>query len=442
VSQRLCSSLPGSPFFRADYAMTLTIIELAALAVLGALVLLVLFEPGLSYRIDPPALRLDSPDFMRLVGAVSDSEIHEAERIEVLTNGSNFYPAELAAIETARVSVHVEMFILQPSRIADRFIEALTARARSGVKVRVTIDAIGSLPAPESYFAELRAAGGSVVRYQPIRWYTLKRFNNRSHRDLIIVDGNIGFIGGAGISVHWDEGDNGKAPWRDTMVRVTGSVVTGLQTCFIENWLEATGEILAGPDTFPAVSGRKRGCPALVAISAPSPARSSRARILFQLLLAAAGQSIDINSPYFLPDKSARAELMRAARRGIRLRVITPGEANNHPIARRASRRRYGELLNAGVEIYEYQPGMIHAKVLVVDGIWSVVGSTNFDSRSFHLNDEVNLAAMDDQLAKRLLDDFEKDVAASHRVTYDEWNRRPWRERVLALLGFFLERQE
>jgi cardiolipin synthase len=422
--------------------MTLEIVELLALVVLSALALLLLFEPGLSYRIDPPTLPLDSPDFIRLLGAVSDSEVHQAEGIDVLTNGASFYPAELAAIETARVSVHVEMFILQPSHVADRFITALTARARSGVKVRVTIDAIGSLPTPESYFAELRAAGGSVARYQPIRWYTLKRFNNRSHRDVIIVDGSIGFIGGAGISAHWDAGHNGQAPWRDTMVRVTGSVVAGLQTCFIENWLEATGEILAGPDAFPVFPAPNQGSPALVVISAPSPARSSRARVLFQVLLATARHSIDINSPYFLPDKSARAELVRAARRGVRVRVITPGAASNHPIARRASRRRYGDLITAGIEIYEYQPGMIHAKVLVVDGTWSVVGSTNFDSRSFDLNDEVNLATMDAQLASRLRVDFGNDVAASHRITQEEWNRRPWHERVLALLGFFLERQE
>jgi cardiolipin synthase len=422
--------------------MTFQIVELLALVLLSALALLVLFEPGLSYRIAPPTLPLDSPDFIRLLGALSDSEVHQADGIEVLTNGASFYAAELTAIETARVSVHVEMFILQPSRVADRFVAALTARARNGVKVRIAIDAIGSLPTPEGYFADLCAAGGSVVRYQPIRWCTLKRFNNRSHRDLIIVDGIVGFIGGAGISAHWDEGDRGKAPWRDTMVRVGGSVVTGLQTCFMENWLEATGEILAGPDSFPLLSVPNRGSPALVVISAPSPARSSRARVLFQLLLATARHSIDISSPYFLPDKSARAELVGAARRGVRVRVITPGAANNHPIARRASRRRYGDLITAGVEIYEYQPGMIHAKVLVVDGTWSVVGSTNFDSRSFDLNDEVNLAAVDAQLASRLLVDFENDVAASHRITFEEWNRRPWHERMLALLGFFLERQE
>lgn len=171
--------------------MVFEIVEVVALVLLSALALLVLFEPGLSYRIAPPTLSLDSPDFVRLVGAVSDSEIYQAEGLDVLTNGTGFYPAELAAISTARVSVHIEMFIFQPSRIAERFIKVLTARARSGVKVRVAIDAIGSLPTPDGYFAELCAAGGSVVRYQPIRRYTLKRFNNRSHRDLIIVDGNV-----------------------------------------------------------------------------------------------------------------------------------------------------------------------------------------------------------------------------------------------------------
>jgi cardiolipin synthase len=177
-------------------------------------------------------------------------------------------------------------------------------------------------------------------------------------------------------------------------------------------------------------------------IGTPSPARSSRARVLFQVLLAAARESIDINSPYFLPDSSARRELIAAARRGVRVRIITPGRANNHPVARRASRKRYGELLKAGVEIDEFQPGMIHAKILVVDCLWSVVGSTNFDSRSFDLNDEVNMAVLDRELAGRLRVDFERDRALSRPVTYAEWENRPIGEKALAMLGLFLERQE
>lgn len=423
--------------------MVFEIIALIAIAALCGLVLLVLFEPGLGYRVVSPGLALDSPAFIRLMAAVSDSEVRHVDAFEVLTDGASFYASELAAIASARTSIHVEAFIFHPSRVGDRFVAALAERARHGVKVRVVIDAIGSFPTPDSYFAPLRAAGGLVAWYQPIRWYTLKRFNNRTHRELIIVDGEIGYIGGAGISAHWLDGSK-DAPlaWRDTMVRVTGSVVGGMQTAFVENWLESTGEILAGADSFPPPPAADLLGNALVVASAPSPARGSRARVLFQLLLASAARSIDINSPYFLPDTSARAELIRAAQRGVRVRVITPGSANNHPSARRASRKRYGELLRGGIEIYEYLTRMIHAKVLVVDDTWSVLGSTNFDSRSFDLNDEVNLAVMDARLASRLLDQFGVDLAASRSISYQEWVDRPWHERALAAFAFFLERQE
>ena len=264
-----------------------------------------------------------------------------------------------------------------------------------------------AVPTPDRYFATLRAAGGRVSWYQPIRWYTLKRFNNRTHREIIVVDGTIGFIGGAGIASHWLEPKRSERPWRDTMLRVSGNLVVGLQTAFAENWIESTGEVLADATVFPEIRSNAKERAGLVVIGTPSPARSSPARVLFQVLLASARKSIDINSPYFLPDPSARRELIAAAGRGVRIRIITPGSANNHPIARRASRRRYGELLKAGVEIYEYQPGMIHAKILILDSLWSVVGSTNFDSRSFDLNDEINVAVTDRELAARLTVDFE-----------------------------------
>lgn len=423
--------------------MAFEIVALIAIAVTCGLTLLVLFEPGLSYRVVAPGLALDSAAFIRLVAAVSDSEVRHADTFEVLTNGSHFYASELAAIAAASASVHIEAFIFHPGDIGDRFIAALTERARSGVKVRLVVDAIGSFPTPNRYFASLRAAGAVVAWYQPIRWYTLKRVNNRTHRELVIVDGQVGYIGGAGIGAHWINDRSGASPpWRDTMVRVTGSIVGGLQTAFVENWVESTGEILTGADSFPVAAPTGGPGNALVVSSAPSPARGSRARVLFQLLLASALESIEINSPYFLPDVSARGELIRAKQRGVRVRVITPGDANNHPVARRASRRRYGELLRAGIEIHEYQPGMIHAKILVVDGTWSVLGSTNFDNRSFDLNDEVNLAVMAPALAARLLDDFRADLAATRSICYQTWIERPWRERLLAALESFLERQE
>ena len=416
---------------------------LASLAAVSlALLLLVLFEPSLGYHLTAQLPDPASGEFRRILAANTGSQLQAARTVEVLTDGTEFYEAELEAILAAARSVHIEAFIFHPSAIGDRFLEALTERAQAGVTVRIVVDAIGSFPTPDAYFAKLRAAGGRVAWYQPIRWYTLKRFNNRTHREIIVVDGTTGFVGGAGIASHWLGRKHRRRAWRDTMLRVAGPLVAGLQTAFAENWLESTGEILADAAVFPAIDGGGADAPGLVVIGTPSPARSSPVRVLFQILLAGARESIDINSPYFLPDPSARSELIAAAGRGVRVRVITPGRGNNHPIARLASRRRYGELLKAGVEIHEYQPGMIHAKILVVDGLWSAVGSTNFDSRSFDLNDEINMAVSDRALAARLDVDFARDLALSRRVTYAEWESRRLGEKVLATLGVFLERQE
>jgi cardiolipin synthase len=259
------------------------------------------------------------------------------------------------------------------------------------------------------------------------------------------IDGTVGFIGGAGIARHWDAGDRNGIPWRDMMFKVHGPVVTGLQSTFAENWLESSGEILAHPDYYAATTFReqKGEISAMVVMSTPTAGRSSRTRILFQVLLAAARQSIDIHSPYFLPDRSATAELARAARdRSVRVRVIVPGSTNNHPMSRLASRRRYGPLLEAGVEIYEYQPGMIHTKSLTVDLLWAVVGSTNFDSRSFDLNDEVNMVVVDRHFTQQISNQFAADLLQSRRVTLAEWLDRTTREHVASNLGRVFERQE
>jgi len=412
--------------------------------------LLVLFEPGLEYKVEAPAEPIDSRDFLCLVGALSDAQVHHDSRVEVLANGSTFYEAELEAIRNARRSINLEAYIFMKDGIGQRFVEALAERARAGVKVNVVVDAIGSFSTWDRTFVPLREAGGRVCWYQPIRWYTLKRFNNRTHRELLVVDGQVGFIGGAGIGDNWLTGVKSEPPWRDTVVRVTGDLVIGLQTTFAENWLEAADEILTGDDYFPncpkqttddghATPDEAHG---LVVISSPSAGRSTRARVLFQMLLASAKQSIHITSPYFLPDVSVRRELIKAVRRGVAVKVVAPGDHSDHTMTRRASRRRYGELLEGGAEVYEYAPAMIHVKALIVDGVWSVVGSTNFDNRSFGLNDEVNLAAQCRPLALRLNQDFLRDLQASHRITLDEWRRRPWGERVMETLGRVIERQQ
>jgi cardiolipin synthase len=290
--------------------------------------------------------------------------------------------------------------------------------------------------------------GGRVEWYHPLGLLTLPRINNRTHRELLIVDGRVGFIGGAGIADHWllDQkkllGKGKKRRWRDTMFRVEGKAVMNLQSTFAENWLEASGEVITGKHYFPfcEASGRMR---VMVVNSSPSAGRSTRARMLYQTLLAAAQKSIHITTPYFLPDRSARAEMIRAIKdRGVKVTIITPGRHADHLLTRRSSRRLYGELLEAGAEIYEYKPSMIHTKTMVIDGLWSVVGSTNFDNRSFGLNDEVNLAAFDPGLAGRIEEDFARDKARSRAVSLREWRRRSVFERAHELFGWLLERQQ
>lgn len=425
----------------------LDIAAFLALLILAALFLVLLFEPGLPYRVASPRSPIASGRFLDYLAAIVNARPFSPGDVVVLDSGEAIYASQLDAIRGAKRSIHLEVYLFLRGRAGDEFLEALIERARAGVAVRLVVDRIGSLATPEAYFAPLRRAGGRVCWYQPIAWYTLKRFNNRTHRDLLIVDGEAGFVGGVGVADFWLGPPGAGRPWRDTAVRLRGEIVRGLQTSFAENWLEAAGEILGEEEFTPTEGAPPAAVEAnagrgLVVNSTPSAGRSTRARMLFQILLAAARDSIEITSPYFLPDPSLAAELVRAVERGVKVTVLTPGAWNNHPIARLASRRRYGALLEGGVRIHEYQPRMIHAKVLVVDAAWSVIGSTNFDSRSFGLNDEVNVAIVEPGLAARLRADFARDLEASRRITLEEWRRRPAREKALAAMARFLERQE
>jgi cardiolipin synthase len=407
------------------------------------LVVLALFEPGPAYRIvERPVLPLDSKGFARMLAALSDSEMHGNSRVDVLTNGDVFYEAELEAIAKAQSHICMEAYLFQKGEVARSFINALTERARAGIQVRLVLDAVGSFNTWPHTFRDLIDAGGQVCWYMPLRWYNLSRYNSRTHRELLVVDGAVGFIGGAGIGDQWLKSRRRRAKWRDTMFRVEGRAVSSLQSMFSENWLESSGELLTGTKYYPLCEVAGSGA-TIVINSSPSAGRSTRARMLFQTLIACAQRSIDLTTPYFLPDRSARQEMIRAVEeRGVQLRIVVPGKHNDHLLTRRSSRRLYGDLLRHGAQIYEYQPAMIHTKSLVVDGVWSVVGSTNFDQRSFGLNDEVNLAALDEKLAGRLEQDFQADLAHSRRITYQEWQRRPLFERLHELLGWILERQE
>ena len=307
--------------------------------------------------------------------------------------------------------------------------------------MNLIIDAIGAFSQTKAYFGDVTDAGGKVYWYHPFRWNTWPRINNRTHRELMIIDGNVGFIGGAGIADHWLKQHGDDRRWRDTVVRVEGGAVTGLQAAFSENWLESSGEILTGYEYFP-FQQTQAPTTAMVIPSSPTTGRSTSARVVFQLLLASATKSIHITTPYFLPDTSATTEMVKAVKRGVEVQIVVPGTHADHAMTRSSSRRLYGDLLEAGAKIFEYRPSMIHAKTLVVDGVWAVVGSTNFDSRSFRINDEVNLAVMDPDFASRIDADFQKDKSESGEISFEQWKNRPHIERAQEWFGRVLERQQ
>jgi cardiolipin synthase len=416
-----------------------------AIVFLGFMLVLALFEPSLPYKVTAiPSEPLDSPGFQRLLASLAGSYGHDGCKVEVLTNGEEYYEAELAAIRQARHSVNLEAYIFQKGEVTRRFLEALTERARAGVRVNLVLDAIGAFLTWDAYFAELRAAGGRVYFYHPITWYSLPRINNRTHRELIVIDGRVGFLGGAGFADHWllPHGRKKRPRWRDTMFRVEGRIVRDLQSVFAENWLESSGDLLTESGYFPPLEDHGE-VEAMVVCSTPTTGRSARNRMVYQTLLASARETIEITTPYFLPDRSACNEMVRAIReRGVAVTILTPGQHSDHLLTRRSSRRLYGPLLKAGAKIFVYEPTMLHAKVLVIDACGTVVGSTNFDHRSFGINDEVNLASFDKALAARLQEDFRQDLRDSRRITYRKWYRRPLTERAHELLGWLLERQQ
>lgn len=415
----------------------------ACILFVAGLLFLSLFRPALRYEIkDTSALDLASEDFLSQLEVLAHARLFRQNSIEVLTDGSAFYEAELEAIRGARHSVQLEAYIFQEGEIAGRLTKVLAERARAGVEVKVILDGVGSMGTFEAYFQDILDAGGRVVFYHPAHWYTWDRYNNRTHREIIVVDGEVGFVGGAGIADHWFKPQDDQPPWRDAMFRVRGEAVAGLQSVFIENWAEAAGEILNFEKDIP-LPDPEGDTPAMVVGGTPSMGGSSRNRIIFQVFLASARESLFITNPYFLPDAGIRRELIRAVRdRGVDVKVITSSHNTDQSFTRSASRRLYGELLEAGVEIYEYQPTMNHVKTMLVDGLWSVVGTTNFDHRSFGLNDEVNLVARSRELSERIEEDFRRDLGKSRRVSYEEWANRPFEERVSEAFSGLLERQQ
>ena len=381
--------------------------QIIGLAFIAWFTLVLLFTPRIDYHVTVP-LRPDSDDFVYVLQSACQAAIHPSNRVEIFTNGSQFYPAMRDAILEAEHSINLEAYIFQPGDAADMLVEAMIARAKAGVEVRVVLDAIGSSYLRNSAARRLADNGCRVAFYQPITWYRLHRLNNRTHRELLVIDGRVAFTGGAGVADWWYKPVHGPT-WRDTMARIEGPIAAAIQGTFAENWLEACGEILTGHRHWPALAPAGPAGAMLVK-SSPSD-RATVSRVVFQMLLDGAVTSIDIATPYFLPDKAFRKGLVRAAQRGVQVRVVVPGRHTDQRWVRLASRRMYRELLAGGVRMFEYRPAMTHVKTITVDGVWAMIGTTNIDNRSFEHNDEVNVAFREQGVTARLCQDFEADCA-------------------------------
>lgn len=368
------------------------------------------------------------PQFAQTMGSMLGPGIVGGNRFTALSNGDEIFPAMLGAIENARQTVTFETFIYWSGVTGQKFAEALAARARAGVKVHVLLDWIGSGRMDPGLITAMEEAGVQVIRYRPLRWYNLHRFNNRTHRKLLIVDGRIGFTGGVGIADQWNGDAQDPRHWRDSHYRVEGPVVTQMQAVFMDNWIKATGKVLHGIEYFPVVPPAAGGTAQMFSSSPSGGAEGMK--LMYLLAITAAERSIHLSSAYFVPDAMARDALVAAVRRGVKVQIITPGPHIDIETVRRASRARWGDLLEVGVEIFEYQPTMYHCKMMIVDERFVSVGSSNFDPRSFGLNDEANLNIVDAEFARQQIAVFRRDLSQSRQITFAEWRERPWLEKV------------
>jgi len=378
-------------------------------------------------------------DFRRALGILLGPPLVSGNHVTPLVNGSQIYAAMINAIRTAQTNITFETFVFRDA-IGATFVEELSAAAKRGVRVHMLLDWLGSRTMDSSLLANARAAGCDVQIYHPPSWYHLGRLNNRTHRKIMVVDGKVGFTGGVGMGVEWRDGLNGLPPWRETHFRAEGPVVAQMQAVFVDNWIKATGRVLHGAEYFPKLSNTCGEMEAQMFGSSPVGGSESM-HLMVLLALTAAKTSIDIENAYFVPDRLTVEALCSAARRGVRIRIVVPGRHTDAPLGRWAAQGLYGELLSAGIQLYEYQPTMMHCKVLVIDGVWSSVGSSNFDDRSFRLNDEANLNVFSTELAREQLRLIDADIQNSRRMVLKKWRHRKFGRRINERLALLLRSQ-
>jgi cardiolipin synthase len=373
------------------------------------------------------------------MGTLLGPAILAGNRVEALSNGDEIFPAMLREIRSARRTISFETYIYWSGRIGKEFADALSERARAGVRVHVLLDWVGSGKMDGGALKEMEASGVQVRKYHPLRWYHIVRMNNRTHRKLLVVDGRVGFTGGVGIADEWSGHAQNEHHWRDSHFRIEGPAVGEMQAAFMDNWLKTEGEVLHGEGYFPelAPSGGALG---QVFVSSAGGGSES-ARLMYLLSIASARKSVRIAASYFVPDDLSVETLVAARRRGVAIEIVLPGDKIDSRIVRKASRARWGDLLRAGIEIHEYQPTMYHCKIMIVDDLWVSVGSTNFDNRSFRLNDEANLNVYDGEFALSQVAVFEADKSRSRRVTLEEWEHRPFQEKLSEHVAALLRTQ-
>ncbi|MCC5843367.1 MAG: cardiolipin synthase B [Verrucomicrobia bacterium] len=377
---------------------------------------------------------VQSEAFERLLEAYAGNRMVDGNSITPLKNGDEIFPAKLDAIAGAEASICLEIYEFWGENVAGRITDALIERAENGVRVHVLLDYFGSIPADPDKFTRMEDAGIELFRWREASWYHSGRFNHRTHRKLMILDGRVGFIGGANMGDDWWKTDGGGRPkYRDNHFKFTGPVVSQLQAAFMDNWLRAANEILLSDTYFPEPepAGDHR---AQVIISSPSDGQK-RIRTFLLLAFGAARESIFIQTAYFYPDPIIKQSLKDAVQRGVEVKLIVPGEKTGENIVRFASRNRWGPLLEAGIKLFEYEPTRFHSKLFIIDDHLVSLGSTNFDNRSFRINDEANVNILCSDFGSRMRQLFDQDLESSEKITYETWKSRPWWERGLGIIG-------
>jgi cardiolipin synthase len=367
---------------------------------------------------------IEDEEFLTTIAGATGVPFFEGNRLDILNNGDEMYPAMLQAIAEAEFSITIEAYIYWAGEIGKRFAHALAAKAQEGIPVKILLDAIGSASIGDEILEILEKGKCQLAWYNPVRPYSLGRLNHRTHRKSLIVDGRIGFTGGAGIADHWMGNAEDKNHWRDVQVRIEGSAVLPLQSGFAHNWVQATHELVSGPLFYPAPETPPPGSLALQTVMSSPETGASTVRTFYYLSITSARKSIYIANPYFVPDQGAIEILVDAKRRGVDVRIMVAGVYNDAWLARQNSIRLYGPMLKAGIQVLEYNHTMLHQKTMVVDGIWGTVGTTNFDSRSFAQNEENNVCFYDRKLAAELESMFMADLPHCEVVTFDAWRKR------------------